>query len=172
MLTERRVDHPRAKGYPMRLLIWHVDSFTAEPTERGRSKIATPSRAPPASPTGWWSSRRSRRPTSRSPTPSPRAPLRLSRRSLASLAPAISFCTPSPTSSSSFPPPPRPATCSTPPSACWKRTATRLARAPSAGSIALRSRQRPPALARRPRGVGDRRALADCGLRGRVRVGV
>ena len=24
----------------MRLLIWHVDSFTAEPTERGRSKIA------------------------------------------------------------------------------------------------------------------------------------
>jgi len=24
----------------MRLLIWHVDSFSAEPTERGRSKIA------------------------------------------------------------------------------------------------------------------------------------
>lgn len=24
----------------MRMLIWHVDSFTAEPTERGRSKIA------------------------------------------------------------------------------------------------------------------------------------
>src|SRR5260221_12353896 len=24
----------------MRLLIWHVDSFLAEPTERGRSKIA------------------------------------------------------------------------------------------------------------------------------------
>lgn len=24
----------------MRLLIWHVDSFVAEPTERGRSKIA------------------------------------------------------------------------------------------------------------------------------------
>ena len=24
----------------MRLLIWHVDSFTAEPTERGRSKVA------------------------------------------------------------------------------------------------------------------------------------
>lgn len=24
----------------MRLLIWHVDHFTAEPTERGRSKIA------------------------------------------------------------------------------------------------------------------------------------
>ncbi len=24
----------------MRLLIWHVDNFTAEPTERGRSKIA------------------------------------------------------------------------------------------------------------------------------------
>jgi hypothetical protein len=24
----------------MRLLIWHVDSFTAEPSERGRSKIA------------------------------------------------------------------------------------------------------------------------------------
>jgi threonyl-tRNA synthetase len=24
----------------MRLLIWHVDSFTAEPTERGRSKLA------------------------------------------------------------------------------------------------------------------------------------
>lgn len=28
------------KGLPVRLLIWHVDSFTAEPTERGRSKIA------------------------------------------------------------------------------------------------------------------------------------
>lgn len=24
----------------MRLLIWHVDAFTAEPTERGRSKLA------------------------------------------------------------------------------------------------------------------------------------
>ncbi len=24
----------------MRLLIWHVDSFAAEPTERGRSKLA------------------------------------------------------------------------------------------------------------------------------------
>ncbi len=24
----------------MRLLIWHVDAFTAEPTERGRSKVA------------------------------------------------------------------------------------------------------------------------------------
>ncbi len=24
----------------MRMLIWHVDSFTAEPTERGRSKVA------------------------------------------------------------------------------------------------------------------------------------
>jgi threonyl-tRNA synthetase len=24
----------------MRLLIWHVESFTAEPTERGRSKVA------------------------------------------------------------------------------------------------------------------------------------
>lgn len=24
----------------MRLLIWHVDSFSAEPTERGRSKVA------------------------------------------------------------------------------------------------------------------------------------
>ncbi|HZC06462.1 MAG TPA: threonyl-tRNA synthetase editing domain-containing protein [Ktedonobacterales bacterium] len=26
----------------MRLLIWHVDSFAAEPTERGRSKLADP----------------------------------------------------------------------------------------------------------------------------------
>jgi hypothetical protein len=27
-------------GQAMRLLIWHVDAFLAEPTERGRSKIA------------------------------------------------------------------------------------------------------------------------------------
>jgi threonyl-tRNA synthetase editing subunit len=28
------------EGAAMRLLIWHVDAFTAEPTERGRSKLA------------------------------------------------------------------------------------------------------------------------------------
>lgn len=119
----------------MRLLIWHVDTFAAEPTERGRSKIAEAEPRPVAIDQGLVIFAA----TEKADEADPDAVAERAVAAIEDIAGRLGerivvLCTPSPTSSSSFPPPPSPAPSSTASSACSKTAATPSPRPPSAGS--------------------------------------